>query len=417
MAAKSQRVVIIGGGFAGVWAALGAAATRQLFDMEREIDITLISPGEDLVIRPRLYESDLRGVRVPLHGVLPQLRINHVDGMVDKILPAERQLKVIGVGAEHRISYDQLIICSGSRRRVPLEAADHYGVDTLSEASALHAFMRRSRSVRPRVVVIGSNFTGIEVATELASRAEVHLVEQADRIAPEFGPAARDVIEQALQSLHINLHRNTRVELGEEGQALLGDGRQLDADAIIWATGLHAGNVASELGILHDELGRLPVNEMLATEIEGIWAAGDCARARVDEQHTAPMSCQHAMPMGARAGSNAVRALLDQILEPYQQPLYLTCLDLGSAGALLTTGFERNDVVATGQGAKDFKRYINRHVIYPPAHDHDALLKLGATEPANAPTAAFQRLALRSSVVRRSLTKAARDRASDHLTT
>ncbi len=121
--------------------------------------------------------------------------------------------------------------------------------------------------------------------------------------------------------------------------------------------------------------------------------------------------------MGVRAGQNAVRTLLGQLTDRYQQPLYLTCLDLGAAGALLTTGFERNDVLATGQSAKEFKRYINRHVIYPPTHDHDGLLKLGGAEPANATAAAFQRLALRSSVVRRSLTKSAHDRAADHLTT
>ncbi len=99
MPASAQRVVIIGAGFAGVWAALGAAATRQLFDAEREIEITVIAPGEDLLIRPRLYEEDLRGVRVPLHDLLPQLRINHIDAAVDKILPVEQQLQVVGVAS------------------------------------------------------------------------------------------------------------------------------------------------------------------------------------------------------------------------------------------------------------------------------------------------------------------------------
>ncbi len=137
--------------------------------------------------------------------------------------------------------------------------------------------MNRTRADRPRVVVVGSNFTGLEIATELAAKADVHLVEQADRVAPEFGPVARGQIEKALQWLNIDVHRNTRIDLTEEGQAVLGDGRQLDADAVVWATGPHAGNAASELGIAHDERGRLPVNEMLSTEIEGIWAAGDCA--------------------------------------------------------------------------------------------------------------------------------------------
>jgi NADH dehydrogenase FAD-containing subunit len=129
------------------------------------------------------------------------------------------------------------------------------------------------------------------------------------------------------------------------------------------------------------------------------------------------MSCQHAMPMGARAGANAVRAALEMEAERYSQQLYLTCLDLGAAGALLTAGSERDEVLATGASAKEFKRYINCHLIYPPTGDAAALLKLGGSGPGGAAAAALQRRALHSSVVRAGLTRAAHDRAADHLTT
>jgi len=184
----------------------------------------------------------------------------------------------------------------------------------------------------------------------------------------------------------------------------------MTTDATVWATGPYAGSISWALGLEPDELGRIPVDERLWTGIDGVWAAGDCARALAGGKHAAAMSCQHAMPMAARAGANAVRAALDLQTERYSQPLYLTCLDLGTAGALLTAGFERDAVPATGASTKEFKRYINRRLIYPPTGDAAALLKLGGSQPAGG-AAALQLRALHSSVVRASLTKAAHDRA------
>lgn len=334
MASTPRRIVIVGAGFAGVWAALGAAAEREASANEHAIDITVVAPGEFLVIRPRLYERDLRGARVPLHGVLPQVRVRHIDATAEQVDISQRHLRVLGIGVEHQISYDQLVICAGSRRAVRLEGPRQHGVDSYQEARALGAVLDANHHGRPRVAVIGSNFAGLEVATELAAQADVQLIEQADRVAPEFGPSARAVIGQALAQLKIEVRLNTVATMDDPG-------RSFDADATVWTTGPHAGNISWDLGVERDELGRIPVDERLSTGVDGVWAAGDCARAQVDRQHLALMSCQHAMPMGARAGANAVRAALGMQAERYSQAMYLTCLDLGGAGALLTNGFEQ----------------------------------------------------------------------------
>jgi NADH dehydrogenase len=410
MPSTPRRIVIVGAGFAGIWAALGAAAEREASATQHAIDITVVAPGEFLLIRPRLYERDLRGTRVPLYGVLPQVRVGHVDAMVDQIDMTERRVHLLGIGIEHQITYDQLVICAGSRRAVRLDRPHQHGVDTYQEAQALRAYIDADSSERPRVAVIGSNFTGLEVATELAAHADVQLVEQGHRVAPEFGPAARAVIEEAIDKLDIDVRLNTVATPDDNHWGV-------DGDATVWATGPHAANISWGLGLGGDEFGRIPVDPQLSTAVDGVWAAGDCARAQVDKHHLAPMSCQHAMPMGARAGANAVRAALGMQGERYSQPLYLTCLDLGGAGALLTAGFERDEVIATGESAKQFKRYINRHLIYPPTGDADALLKLGAAEPPGAAAVTLVRRALRSSILRASLTKTVHDRAADHLTT
>lgn len=72
--------------------------------------------------------------------------------------------------------------------------------------------------------------------------------------------------------------------------------------------------------------------------VGGGFAGGDCAHARVEDTHWALMSCRHAIPMGKHAGYNAARDLMGLPLRLYRQTAYVTCLDLGDYGVLLTSG-------------------------------------------------------------------------------
>lgn len=83
------------------------------------------------------------------------------------------------------------------------------------------------------------------------------------------------------------------------------------------------------------------------------------------------MSCQHALRLGSVAGHNAVADLLGLPLLPYHQEAYVTCLDLGAAGAVFTRGWNRA-VALVGAEAKALKRQINTRWIYPPPADREA---------------------------------------------
>jgi NADH:ubiquinone reductase (H+-translocating) len=77
------------------------------------------------------------------------------------------------------------------------------------------------------------------------------------------------------------------------------------------------------------------------------------------------MSCQHAIPLGKFAGHNTAADLVGGDMLPYRQPDYVTCLDLGAAGALFTRGWDRA-MLFTGAVGKRLKEQINRFDIYPP---------------------------------------------------
>lgn len=133
----------------------------------------------------------------------------------------------------------------------------------------------------------------------------------------------------------------------------------------MWTGGLRASHLAADLRAGTDRLGRVPVDARLRVGTGDVFAAGDVARAMADADHPAPMSCQHAIPMGRFAGHNAAADLLGGPLLSYDQSDYVTCLDLGAAGAVFTRGWDRH-VLFTGATAKRLKEQINRQDIVPP---------------------------------------------------
>lgn len=377
-------VLIVGGGFAGTWAALSASAARADAVADRDgPEITLLSPRNELVIRPRLYEPDPRKMIVPLRRVLAPIGVRHAPGAATRIDTAGRTVTATtATGASVTIAYDRLVLASGSRLVVPrLAGAEHlHNVDTIEAAVALDQHLRRATAERVggalTAVVVGAGFTGIEVATTLVDRlralaggsrtVRVVLVEREREVVPDLGPRPRPLVEQALAALEIECRLATTLVRLDKDRAWLSDGTEIETRSVVWTAGLEASPLTVQIPAPRDSLGRLEVDQYLRVPaVPGVFAAGDTAAAYADREHRVLQSCQHAIPQGACAGANAVADLYGTPLTAFAARPYVTCLDLGSAGALYTTGWERT-VALTGDAAKAKKREINENWIYPP---------------------------------------------------
>jgi NADH dehydrogenase len=163
------------------------------------------------------------------------------------------------------------------------------------------------------------------------------------------------------------------LRLGAAVQALaadrvsFADGSALAADAVVLATGMAASPFTAQVPGARDQLGRVIVDTALrAPAAPAVFVAGDAAAADTGDGHRTLQSCQHANQLGRVAGENAARDLLGLPPVPYTQLRYLTCLDLGRSGAVITQGWERR-IEKTGSEGKAVKRFINTQVIYPPA--------------------------------------------------
>ncbi|MEQ8345335.1 MAG: FAD-dependent oxidoreductase [Sneathiellaceae bacterium] len=395
-----QQLVVVGGGFAGLWAALGAVREAELAGAGATVQVTLLSPDPWLVMRPRLYERDPASLRQDLRPVLDAAGIRFLPGKAQDV--AGRELRYLDAdGAARRLAFDRLVIATGSRMRpapVPGLAEHGFDVDSLDGALRLDGHLaalsgQPDDAARAGFVVLGGGFTGIEMALELRDRvaahhgaaageaATIHLVERAAEIGPDLGPGPRPVILQALQDAGVALHAGRQVAQVDATGAVLDDGTQLPARTVIGATGMVAAEAWPGLAAPRDEAGRIHVDAALRVPgAEGVFATGDAARAAVDEAgNLALMSCQHALRMGRFAGYNAARDLLGLGLQPYRQPDYVTCLDLGRAGAVFTRGWDRA-IAMTGAEAKALKRRINGEIIYPPPPERATILEMAAID-------------------------------------
>jgi NADH:ubiquinone reductase (H+-translocating) len=390
-----MRIIIIGAGFAGMYAALSAARQREIQGVSPEqLEIALVAPAPTLVVRPRLYEAKPETLTAPLLDVLESIDVAYVQGSAETINTEARTVEIATAkGATKTLSYDRLVVATGSRLfrpNIPGLAQHGFSVDTLDDAVALdkhlHGLAKRPAvNGRETVVVAGGGFTGIEAATEMPARLRdifgkdakprIIIVERNIAIAPDMGEGARPIIEEALRKVGVETRLGAGVASLDQSGVTLSNGEHIETETVIWAAGIRAAPLTAQIPAGRDNFGRLLVDRDLRVPgVAGVFATGDAARAACDDEgNHALMSCQHATRMGAFAGNNAAAELLGVPTRPYHQKAYVTCLDLGEAGALFTRGWER-EVEMVGANAKKTKQEINTVWIYPPKAERAAAL-------------------------------------------
>jgi NADH dehydrogenase len=380
------RILVLGSGFAGLWAAVGAARKLdELGSPHGQVEILVIDRNPYHGIRVRNYEPDLGNVAIPLAEVLDPIGVKHLTAEVEAIDLAKQQVVVTGPGGRDGLPYDRLVLALGSQlARPPLPGLAAYGfdVDTYAAGVRLNAHIaslgtRPAAPGRSTVVVVGAGFTGIEVAAEMPAKlrralsngaGRVILVDPNPVVGATIGDHARPVICDALTSLGIETRLGAKLSAIDANAVTLASGEIIPAQTVVWCGGMRANPLAAALPGTRDALGRLAVDPfMRVAGLTNVFAAGDVASSLVDGVHSTVMSCQFARPMGRFAGHNVVADLFDKPMLPLRIDWYVTVLDLGGWGALYTVGWDRR-VFSTGHEAKVIKEMINRKRIYPPSH-------------------------------------------------
>ncbi|KAJ7244182.1 FAD-dependent pyridine nucleotide-disulfide oxidoreductase [Mycena haematopus] len=391
MSSFAPKVVIIGAGFAGMWAALSAARKRELAGKaDSSVEVVLIAPEPILYIRPRLYENDVSEASAPLTDLLAAAGVRYIQGLVLEIAVAEKRVGYTSAdGISSTLPYDRLILASGSvlfRPEAVVGLSEYsFDADRMESALKLDAHLKSLASqpdspARNTIVIASEMPRRMRDILGAGINVRVVVLERGDSL-DFMGPQPSLVVEEAFASLGVEVLTGQTVAAIDAEGVTTASGTRIASKTVIWTAGMRASALTAQIPAQRDELGRLFVTQNLeVVGVHHVYATGDTAHVAADDEgHLTLMSCQHAMNLGKSAGNNAMAELLELPQAPYSQPYYVTCLALGPWGALFTTGWDRKVSLIRQEGYK-LKTQINTRLIYPPPPNRVAAF--AAADPA-----------------------------------
>jgi NADH:ubiquinone reductase (H+-translocating) len=343
-----RHILIVGAGFAGLYAAMGLKGVALAGHR-----VTVVDQESFFQYQPFLPEVasgtiDPRAAVVPLRRVLKHCRL--VIGEVTRVDHGRREARVRTTDGEERtIGYDVIVLTPGSRSRVlPVPGLAEHGIGfkTVQEAiylrnhvlAQLDVAASSEDAVRRRAaltfVFVGGGFAGVEALGELEDLArdaiETYpdldpsemrwlLVEAADRILPELPVGLAAYAREELQGRGIEIRLGTRLESAGLQMIRISDGETFAAETLVWTAGVKPSPLARESGLPVDAHGRVTVDRFLRVDgIEDAWAAGDAAA--VPDETTgglSPPTAQHGLRQGRRIAANVEAALDGRPLQPF----------------------------------------------------------------------------------------------------
>ncbi|MGX7679123.1 NAD(P)/FAD-dependent oxidoreductase [Jatrophihabitans sp. DSM 45814] len=366
----SARIVIVGAGFAGYYAA------RTLLKLVgRTAEIVLINPTDYFLYLPLLPEVaagvlEPRRICVSLPQRLPGVRL--VLGKVDAIdLERESVSWTDPEGVRDEMDYDRLILAAGSVNKllpVPGVSEHAHGFRGIAEALYLRDHITRQielaattrdseeRDARCTFVVVGAGYTGTEVAAQgqlftarLARRVPAlrhqrmrwMILDIAPRLLPELDPRLSVTAERVLRKRGVEVRTEQSIERAVSNSARLTNGEEVPNRSLIWCVGVRPDPLVAGMR-LETQRGRLVVDEFLSVpRYPNVFACGDCAAVPdlTRPGELTAMTAQHAERQGKLVAANVVASLTtnagvdDSKRKPYRHRDLGFLVDLGGASA------------------------------------------------------------------------------------
>lgn len=320
------KIVILGGGFAGVAAALGL---EKRFRASNHVSITIVDRAAYNQFNSNLYEvataaeeleniGDLKkSICVPFEQMFKGKRLNFIQGEIRSIDP----LRKIAVLPGKKIEYDYLILALGSQEEYfNIPGAKEYGIPLKSLPHALkiknaiefsveaHKFDTQKKYVR--IVIAGGGYTGVELAGELKTlldflswkynypreKIEIQILEASNTLMPGMGNRATKDATSRLNFLGTRVKLLSPIIKVEQNTVEISTGEKLIYDVLIWTAGVRAKPLPLGLDIQTDVKGKVVVDQFLrAKGLENIFVLGDQAAVLKPNGQSVPASAQDAV--------------------------------------------------------------------------------------------------------------------------
>lgn len=327
---EKPKVVIIGGGFGGLWAASSLA--------NKPVTVTLIDRKNHHVFQPLLYQV-ATSVLSPGEIAQPLRRILHdaknVEVLLGEVVNFDIANNSVRLEDGSTVDFDYLIVAAGARHSY--FGHDDWetsapGLKTIEDAVEMRrrillAFELAEREAyltgkhKPlNFVVVGGGPTGVELAGAIADIARealakdfkhidtrktgVTLFEGSDRVLGTFSPDLSESAKKQLESLGVNVRLNSFVTDISPGKVKVGE-EWIDCDVVLWATGVAASPLGKKLGAETDKAGRVFVEPDLSLkDHKNVFVIGDMASINRENGDPVPGVSPAAMQMGTATAKN-----------------------------------------------------------------------------------------------------------------
>ena len=350
MANGKPRVLILGGGFGGMYVAL---EFERALARGADLDVTLVNRDNFFLFTPMLHEVaasdlDITNIVSPIRKLLRRVTFFH--GEIESIDLVNKRVGLSHGHEEHchSLPYDHLVLALGSTTNffnLPGLAERAITMKSLDDAICLRnrlianleeADFECSPSMRAPLlnfVVAGGGFAGVETIAGIndflreAVRFYPHLREDMLRvilvhpgktILPELGAKLGAYAQRKLVERHVEIHSNCKVTAVTDRDVMLSDGTKVTTNTLVWTAGTRPNSLLDTLPCAK-ERGRVLVNEYLeVSEWPGVWSLGDCAVVpdrKTGQSH--PPTAQHALREGKIAAQNILATIRGEQKKPF----------------------------------------------------------------------------------------------------
>jgi NADH:ubiquinone reductase (H+-translocating) len=363
---KVPHIVIIGGGFGGLYAARALRRAR--------VRLTVVDRRNHHVFQPLLYQVAMAAlspgdIASPIRWILR--RQSNVEVLLAEVREIDRARQRL-ILTDGELSYDYLIVASGATHAY--FGHDEWrviapGLKTLEDAldirrRVLLAFEHAERETDPgrrerllTFVVIGGGPTGVEMAGALAeisrqslardfrhfdpSSARIILIEAGPFVLSAFPDSLRDAARADLVRLGVDVRTGAAVTRVSEGRVEVG-ADVIPAETIIWAAGVAASPLGATLGAPIDRAGRVLVEpDLTVPGSRNVFVIGDLASLAGADGKPLPGVAQVAIQMGKHAASNVMRGVEGQPYRPFVYKDLGNMATIGRASAVADLGWLR----------------------------------------------------------------------------
>lgn len=349
MSSPSRSIVILGGGFGGLYTALELA--RSPWVKAGNCSISLVEPKDHFLFTPLLYElitGELQRWEIaPSYTKL--LQGTDIDFCQQKVTGIDLQSQEVSLGNDRHLRYDYLVLAVGCQnywadipglrdRALPFRSLED--VENLN--ARLHGLEMGDRDPI-RIAVIGGGANGVELACKLsdrlAGRGEIRLIERGDTLVRAFSKGVRRASFQALSQ------RRVRIEFLTEVTALSADlltvrqggrDRSSPVDLVLWATGTQTPSWLADLGIALTPQGKIPTQPTLqAIDYSNVFVLGDIASLATRQQ--VPATAQAAYQQASTAARNLLALMQGKLLARFYYLHLGDMLALGKRSAVISS--------------------------------------------------------------------------------